>query len=107
MPSPTIRMMKPTRYVPKDDIAVSGRVSVMHEQAAYRCRESGNREAGIEKLERTARNAGTAKTHYRRLRRLLNTSHESPRASRHPVLQCPTRRTRRTSRQCGQAARTR
>src|SRR5215207_8786523 len=28
IPSPTMRMMKPTRYVPKDDIAVSGRVDV-------------------------------------------------------------------------------
>src|SRR5687767_12767525 len=41
IPSPIIRMMKPTRYVPNDDIAVSRMVEHIHEQAAYPAAGSG------------------------------------------------------------------
>src|SRR5688572_5137319 len=48
IPNPMMRIMKPTRYVPKDDIAVSGRVIVMHEQATYR---TGKRETATQNRE--------------------------------------------------------
>src|SRR5687768_13218434 len=45
IPSPMIRIMKPTRYVPNDDMDVSGRVNRMHEQAAYPVNRNWGRRA--------------------------------------------------------------
>ena len=49
MPSPMMRMMKPTRYVPKDDIPVSGGVNQMHEQAAIPFTELAERANDLER----------------------------------------------------------